>query len=151
MPKLSEAAKNIKEDYSKIKDKEIKLEGDLAIAEFSKLETQIAELALKVCAYQKIIQVVKSLEHPDKDKVTKFNALQKQLEYHEHKISVLKDCISDMIKTDDKVESVFFKQSTKQFIAAADVKECIERNSTLFSECGFTPAEAFNLIKTNLK
>ena len=151
MPKISAADKKIKEDFAKIKDKEIKLEADLAMADFADLEVAISELALKVRDYQKISQLVKSLEHPTPEREKRFDLLHSQLKHHLNKLSIIQECIDEMVKSDDKTESVFFKHIQKQNNAEDLLQDCISRNHTKFEALGFDPAEAFNIIKNNIK
>lgn len=151
MPKISVADKQIKEDFSKIKDKEIKLEADLAMADFTDLEVAISELALKVRDYQKISQLVKSLEHPTHERETRFSMLRNQLKHHLSKLSIIEECIDEMVKSDDNAESVFFKHVQKQNHAEDLLQDCIARNHTKFEELGFEPADAFNIVKNNIK
>lgn len=151
MPKLSAIDKQIKEDFAQIKDKEVQLEADLAMADFSDLEVAISELALRVFDYQKISQLVKSLDRPDHSRESRFSLLHTQLKHHLHKFSIIKECISEMVKSDDKVESIYFKHIQKQNSASDALHECIHRNVSAFEDAGFDPAEAFNTIKNNLK
>ncbi len=151
MPKLSAVDTQIKEEFAKIKDREIKLEADLAAADFSDLEVAICELALTVVDYQKISQLVRSLPRPKYERESRFVRMQKQLVYHLHKLSIIEECILDMVKSDDKIESVYFKHIQKQSKAADALLECVQKHKGKFDIAGFDPAEAFNTIKNNLK
>lgn len=89
----------LKEKLKKLKNKELKLEADLAIREYPEVEDAICRIALALNDYDKSAKTLKVMKASKSDK-EKIEAFKLQIKYHEEKIRNLEACVSGLLGGD---------------------------------------------------
>lgn len=92
----------LREKLKKLKDKEVKLEADLAIREQPELEKQIIDLILTVSDLKKVDKNIKISSGVSVDVDSRLEANNRLIKFYESKIRVLRDTNKELSSGDGK-------------------------------------------------
>tara|TARA_R110002020_G_scaffold123580_19_gene280295 strand:- start:1061 stop:1579 length:519 start_codon:yes stop_codon:yes gene_type:complete len=118
----------LRQQLQTLKNKELKLEADLAIREYPEAEVALIKIALALFEFNKATHALKVSEKPDEITRKKLEVLANNLRYHENKIETFKTMLSDALQ-DGGVVSKYQKLNQKLDHAASAVDEACSQNS----------------------
>lgn len=96
-----ESTEHLREMLKKLKDKEMKLEADLAIKEHPELEKGIIEVILLISDVRKAERGIKVIKRVDEKK--RMEVLKEQIEYCEKKLTAYRAALEE-INSEDKTK-----------------------------------------------
>lgn len=94
--KIPNTLPELRELHAKLKDKEAKLEAELAIRENSELEQCVMSLTLALVDIRKIEDSLKVMDRPKDEIARRAEAIQHKIVWHENQIKALKAMLEDV-------------------------------------------------------
>ena len=132
--KLPEDIEEIRSRMEKMKNKELRLEGDLAIHEFPDAEMEVSQVCLTMFELSKAQALLKSAARPGKDVTVELKALRTQLEIHERKVAAIQEKIDELFQRDKGLMTRWQKLNDKVKQCEGEVEKIVEHHSDVFTD-----------------
>jgi len=111
----------LREALAKLKDKEARLEADLAIKEHPELEEHLATVVLRFVEWKRAVAGFEALQPSDEKQRAQLAALQRQLDFYEAKVADVRAAMADAGAGKNHERLV-----TKQTVARDTLREAYE-------------------------
>mgnify|MGYP002870848049 FL=1 len=132
--KLPEDIEEIRTRMEKMKNKELRLEGDLAIHEFPDAEMEVSQICLTLFELSKAKALLKSAARPGKEATVELKALRTQLEIHERKVAAIQEKIDALFKKDKGLMTRWQKLQDKVQKCEKEVESIVETHSEVLKQ-----------------
>ncbi len=126
----------LREKLQNCKNKEIRLEADLAIKDFPDYENEIATVALTLFEYVKALQNTKSADRPGKDQQAQIKALSTQIKFYESKLQDAQTTLTNLFEKDKGRIGRYHKLQDRQHTWLVQVEAIIDELAPEFEKSG---------------